>query len=61
MNRHLAQDGVVLFQLQALGRVLAVFLSDVAGSTRSAGCLVLCALENYLDTVAFAFLGHGLI
>lgn len=56
-----AHDGVVFFQLHAVGCVLAVFLGDVARRAGQAAVLVLRAFQNDLDAVAFAFLCHGAI
>ena len=53
-----AQDGVVLHQFQALRRIFAVLLSNVAGSTGHTGVFVLGALQNDLVTVFLALLCH---
>lgn len=53
MNCHLAHNRVVLLQLDALGSILAVLRGDVPRSTGHTTILVLCALENHLNPVAF--------
>lgn len=54
----LPHDGIVFLQFHAVGRVLAVLLGDVARGAGQAAVLVLGALQDDLDAVAFAFLSH---
>lgn len=54
----LAHDRVVLLQFEAFRRVLAVLLGDVPGGAGQTAVLVLGALENDLEPIAFAFLCH---
>jgi len=50
---HLTQYGVVLLELNAVGRVLAVLLGDVTAGAGLAGGLVLGAFQD--DEVAVTF------
>ena len=50
---HFTQYGVVLLELNAVGRVLAVLLGDVTAGARLAGGLVLGAFQD--DEVAITF------
>jgi len=59
VNGHLAQDGVVLFQFEAIRGILPVLLRNVAASAGLTTGFVLGALQNDLVTIAFAFLSHG--
>jgi len=56
MKSHLLQDGVILHQFHTLGRILAVLGGDVAACAGLTTCLVLGALQNNLDAIAFCFL-----
>ncbi len=58
VNRVFTHDGVVFFQLHAVRRIFTVFLRHVTRSSGQAAVFVLSALQNDLDTVAFAFLCH---
>lgn len=53
MHRHLLQDGVEFFQLQTLGGVLLVLGGDIARSAGLTTGLVLGALEDHLNAIAF--------
>ncbi len=59
VHSHFAHHGVVLLQLEAVGRVFAVFLRHVAANSGESACFVLGALEDDLEAVAFALFGHG--
>lgn len=58
MQRHALQDGIVLFELEAVRRVLAVLLGHVTGSARHARVLMFSAFEDDLNAVTFALLSH---
>jgi hypothetical protein len=57
----LPHDGVVFFQLHTIGRILAVFLGNVARRAWQAAVFVLSAFQNNLDAVASTFLCHDAI
>ena len=59
MDSNLAQVGVVLLALEAVGSVLLVLGSDVAGDARYATGLLLGTLEDDLHPVSFSFLCHN--
>jgi len=59
MNRHLFQDGVVLFQFQTFRSILLVFGRDIPRSTWHSTIFVLSTLENNLSARFFCFLGHA--
>ena len=61
VNRVLAHDRVVFFQLHPVRCVLAIFLSNVARRARQAAVFVLRAFQNNLDAVASTFLCHDAI
>jgi hypothetical protein len=52
--------GVVLFDFEASGRIFAVFGGDVARHTRKTRGFMLCAFEDYLNAIFFAFLSHDI-
>lgn len=58
VNRVLAHDGVVFFQLHAIRRVLAVFLRYITRSACEAAGFMLGTFQYDLDAIAFAFLCH---
>ena len=58
VNRVLAHDGVVFFQLHTIGRIFAVLLRDIARSARQAAVFVLGAFQDHLNAIAFAFFCH---
>ena len=53
VNRHLFKDGVVLLHFQTIGRILLVLRRDVTGSAGLTAGLVLGALEDDLNAIAF--------
>ena len=59
MNGDLLKDGVILFELETLGGVLAVFGGYVTRGSGHTACLVLGALEDYLYAITFSFLCHS--
>jgi len=59
VNGHAFQIRIVLLELQTLGGVLAVLGRDVTADAGNAGALLLGALEDDLDAVAFSFLCHN--
>ncbi len=50
---HTLQDRVVLLLFQPVRRVFAIFCGDIAASAGKTGLLVLCALHDHLNSVAF--------
>ena len=60
VNGYTLENGVVFFQLQTFGGVLAVLGGDVAGSAGHAAGLVFGAFEDYLNAITFCFLCHDL-
>ncbi len=60
VNGYTLQYGVVFFQLQTLGGVLAVLGGDVTGSAGHAAGFVFGALKYYLHAITFCFLCHDL-
>ena len=61
MKSHLLQDGVILHQLHTLGRIFAVLRGDVAAHTGQTTVLLLSALQDNLDAIAFCFLACHLL
>ena len=61
MYSHSLEDGIVLLEFEALGRILAVLGGDVAGSAGHTACLMFGALEYHLHSIAFSFLCHSCI
>lgn len=61
MYSHPLEDGVVLLQLKALGRVLTILRRDVTRRAGHTTCLVFGALKNHLNSVSFCFLCHNVI
>ena len=55
------QIGVVFLELQTLGGVLAVLGRDVTAHAGNATALLLGALEDNLDAIAFCFLCHNTV
>jgi hypothetical protein len=53
MNRHLFQDGIEFFQLQALRSVFLVFGRNVPAGTWLTAGFMFCAFQDYLDPIAF--------
>jgi hypothetical protein len=53
MNGHFFKDGVEFFQLQTVGCVLTILLRNVTRCTRHARILVLGALHDNLNSIAF--------
>lgn len=60
VNGHLLEDGVELLQFQALRGILLVLHRDITAGAGHAAVLVLGALEDHLNPVAFALLCHGI-
>lgn len=55
------QNGVVFLQLHTVRGILPVLLGDVPACPRHATGFVFRALEDDLEPVAFAFLGHDAV
>ena len=53
MYGDLFEDGVVLFQFQAIRCILPVLLGDIPAGARHSRCLVLRAFQDDLVAVAF--------
>lgn len=52
------KDGVVFLKFESFGCVFAVFGGDVTGSAGHTACLMFCAFEDNLNSIAFSFLCH---
>lgn len=53
MKRVALQNGVILLELDTIGRILLVLGRDVPGRTGNTAFFVLSALQDYLNSVAF--------
>jgi len=53
MNRVTLQNGIVFLQFQAVGCILLILLGDVSRCSGHARFLVLCALHDDLNAIAF--------
>ena len=60
MNGVLLQNRVVLFEFNPFCGILPVFVGHITGSAGKTAVFVLCAFQDYLEPVSFAFLGHDL-
>gem|GEM_PF-2761003 len=58
MDRDLLHHGIVLLQLKTIRGVFTILLRNIPGGTRKTRLLVLSALQNDLDSIAFTFLCH---
>ena len=61
MNSHALEIGVVLLQLQALSRILAVLGGDVTRHAGNTAFLLLSTLKDNLYSIAFYFLCHNVV
>ena len=59
VQRILLEDWVVLHEFQSVGSILAVFGRDVSRRTGHTAGLVLCALQDDLNSCFFTFLCHS--
>lgn len=61
VNSHFLEPWIELTKFDTLWSVLTIFLGDVTRHTWHTRGFVLCAFQNHLDAIAFAFLCHTIV